>query len=571
MPEPQQFRYNVPAATYPTTGWGGVFLDGVPVVDELLVEFVEPNKEGYIRLPEGSRHPDTVNYPNHRLLKEEMVEYGTNKRYWCNGFRNQDQYNYDIAYSGESNSHPIFQRRYLVRRDQYVPFGKFTKFTGIYLIEITLTGSGYDPKAPPAISIVGGGGGGATANAIVGETGTLDWIYLTNEGSGYTSEPTVNIAGAGGAAATAKINADTQVLASVTVPLAGTGTGWPANTTAAVSGGGGSGATVVPQVLAGKIRAVNVTANGTGFTSVPSIVFTGAGGSGASVTAVLETVSIQLVKEDVQQFPEDDPRRSLFVIVVRSYEALPGPVLIEHKYNAYLDRFTSSLKRIVSAATVPADMTFVTQPAGQITEYQPLSKIRSVQIISKINPLIAWENGGADEVSWGTAPYTFPNEIHDDPIVTVVYAYDGSSNLVIDFGWELHVIEGYSGPCLAKFVRRYTFDPDNPAFIAALPQVTYIKPEGAVIFEGFIYVGGNLIARATKFVIPSTLHPQLNVTVAAAPPVGTMEGPLSVIPATIPTSIPAGTEIVVSVKPTKYLFGLTVYDIVSIFAPTPPP
>lgn len=570
MPEPQKFKNKVPAKSYPTPGWGGAKVDGIPVVDELLIEYLEPNQQGYVKLPEGAPHPDTVNFPSHRLLQEKLDSYGVNHRYWCNGYRCQDQYNYDIAYSGESNSHPIFQRRYLVLRGtETPPAAKGSKFSGVYFVQVVLGGSGYDPQIPPTISFSGGGGAGAAAIAIVSETGVLSWIYMTSEGTGYTSEPTVNISGGGGAIATAKLNFDDGVVGTITVTNGGSG--YVAGATVNITGGG-SGAQGVAQVVGGVIKAVSVVANGTGYLVAPGVSFTASLGSGATATATRETVSMQLVKEDVQELPEDDPRRSLYLVLIRSYETLPGPILFEQKFIPFLNTYASIQKRIVAATDVPPDMFFRTVTPGQIEEYHPLSKWRSVQILSRLNNLIAWENGGADVITYGTVNYTFPNEIHDDPIVDVVEAHEtsgSSTTLVIDFGWIVNVIEGYSGPCLAKFTRRITFDPTDPAFQAALPTVTLIEPRADMINERFAYSGGNLIARAIQFPIPSTLHPQLEVQVDThgSSIVIALEPPLTILPATNPPGIPSGTEIVISVRPTDYEFGATIYNIVSIFHP----
>lgn len=558
VPTPNQ----VPVKTYPTPSWGTA-----TVVDELLVEQLEFNQPAWVKLPEGSPHPNTRDYPNHRLLKEEYDGlYGLVRRYWANGYRNEDQYNYDINYSGESTSHPIFSRRYQVLRTEYEAGTKTNQFTGVYLIEVTDPGSGYDPNSPPTVTISGGGGAGAAATALVGNDGRIMWVYLTSEGTGYTTNPTVTFS-AGAATAVAHTQLSTSVVASVTVNSGGTGF---TTATVSFSGGGGSGATAVAQVSAGAVVSITVTNYGKGYTSAPTVSITG--GSGASATAVLETVSPVLVKEDVQSFPEADPRRSLYLLVVRQYESLPGPVLVDQSYEPFIDSWVKIQKRVVLRSQVPGTMALVPRVEGQITEYQPLTQYRSVQIISNIYTGIAWENGGDDETYYGTVNYTFPNEIPEPPTIDVYYAYSGD-NLAIDFGWNIDVLDGYSGPCSARFVRRYTFDPDDAGFQAALPTVTYIQPEAHVINDGFWYSGGNIIARATQFNIPSSLHPELEVNVnvgGEGGPVIALPGPVATVPATVPTTIAEGSEICVSIKPQRWRFGLWVYDIVYVTKPSAP-
>lgn len=558
----------VTVKNYPTPSWASV-------IDEMVVERVEYNKPGYVKAIEGSAHPNIRDFPNHKLLKvENSDQYGIELRYYCNGYRNEDQYNYDINFSGESNSHPIFTRRYLVRRDLYArpssqPLTKEAKFTGVYLIEVTNPGSGFTSQPTVVIE------GNATAEAVLTNDGKIAWIYLTSEGSGYTETPTVNIGGGGGVGATAlaKLQLDTGVVYQINVTAGGTG--YTTVPGVVINSASGSGATAVAQIQDGAVVAILVTAYGSGYLTAPTVTITGGGGTGATATAVIETATCRLIKEDAEQFPEQDPRRSLYLLVTRTYETFPGPYLLEHKYEKYLDWYVSVLKRTVLASTVPPDMTYVTKVPGQITEYHPLSKHRAIQVISSINTGIAWENDGPDVTYKGTVNYSFPNWIEDDPVIDVVEAHEtvnGSTTLVIDFGWKLNVKEGYSGPCEAIFTRRCTFDPDDPAFEAALPTLTYIQPEGDVINERFAYSGANLIARANQFVIPSTLHPELEVTVDThgSTVVTALEPPVATVAATIPTKINPGDEIVASIKPTLYDFGLYIYQFVTVIHPTPP-
>lgn len=551
-----------PVRTFPTPSWGDTF-------DELIVERLEFNQPGWVKLPEGAPHPDVKNYPNHKLLKEDYSgEYGLVTRYWANGYQNQNQHNYDVSYSAESNPHPIFQRRYLVRRDEYAVQPKEQTFTGVYLIKVTNEGSGYDPNNPPTVTVSGFSSTQATAKAVVSSDGKVKWVYLTNEGAGYSAVPSI-VFSSGTAAATAVMQLSTSVVASIAIT--NDGAGYTSAPNVIISGGGGSGAAATSQIGSdGQLKLITVTQYGSGYTSNPSVSFSGGGGSGAVATATRETVTPVLVKEELQELPADDPRKNLYVIITKTWEALPGPVLREHRFEPFIDDFVAIEKRIVLASQVPGSMHWVPRVAGQITEYQPISRHRSIQIVSSISSAIAWENGGADQVYYGTVNYSFPNQITDDPSIHVYFAFSDDV-LQIDFGWFLNVEEGYSGPCRAKFLRRYTFNPDDPAFVAALPEVTYIKPESDVINNGFVYVGGNLIARATQFVIPSTLHPELTIDVTGtSPPVTNLPGPVSVIAATVPASIDPGDEIIVSVKPTLWQFGLWVYDIVSVFHPEPP-
>jgi len=64
------------------------------------------------------------------------------------------------------------------------------------LISITNAGSGYDPASPPTVVISAPtrtGGVQATANANVTTQGTIDAIYIVEQGSGYVETPTITI------------------------------------------------------------------------------------------------------------------------------------------------------------------------------------------------------------------------------------------------------------------------------------------------------------------------------------------------------------------------------------------
>lgn len=176
------------------------------VLEEImLVELVNRHADGYQRMAPGTPHPDRSTYPGVILADEKPIE-GTEdmvRRFWASEEKNPDTINYAIEYALESDTHPIWARRYRVRRDQYVVAAYGSTFSGVWLIRVTDGGSGY--STPPAVTLSGGGGSGATAIAII-DPGlkTVAWVRITAEGTGYTSAPTVAFAGgSGGSGATA--------------------------------------------------------------------------------------------------------------------------------------------------------------------------------------------------------------------------------------------------------------------------------------------------------------------------------------------------------------------------------
>lgn len=220
------------------------------VLDDLVVEIVDSeNAPGtYVREPVGLPAQDQNKYPGYIFLGQKTLSNSKVQRFWSTpGFSNQDIYNYEQDYVAESTDHPIYIRRYKVRRDQYNPTAGLALLTGLWRITVTNAGSGYDPDQPPAVTI-GGPGTGATAVALVNPDGTIGWIRITAEGTGYTSAPVITIA-------------------------------------------------------------------------APS------SGVQATATSKVQGSSCYLVSQKTSQFPEDDPRFSLFIIETRAYKTLPGPII----------------------------------------------------------------------------------------------------------------------------------------------------------------------------------------------------------------------------------------------------
>lgn len=187
---PEQVPLNQPWSLFPTP----------EVADDLIVELVDTvNVQGqYQKLPVGTAQPFSGLFPGYLLVKEEVVSHKKSQRYWSTTYSNQDLYNYDIGYIAESSVHPIFVRRYLVRRDHYTAIPATptvpVMLTGVFLVKVTNGGTGYVTAVPPAVSFSGGAGSGAAATALVDPSGVVQYIRITNEGSGYTSAPGVTVA-----------------------------------------------------------------------------------------------------------------------------------------------------------------------------------------------------------------------------------------------------------------------------------------------------------------------------------------------------------------------------------------
>lgn len=102
------------------------------------------------------------------------------------------------------------------------------------------------------------------------------------------------------------------------------GSGYSQATVAVViSGGTGSGGAATAIVSNGAVVHIAITAQGN-YTSAPTVTITG--GSGATATAFVQGAGCLLTKEQLLRTP-DSPTDSLWVVVRRVYETMPGPVL----------------------------------------------------------------------------------------------------------------------------------------------------------------------------------------------------------------------------------------------------
>ncbi len=194
MPDP----HNVPVQTRPT-----------PVKsDTLFYEIIDGPVADASRIEYGADHPDTAQFPNFKLCKEERLNHAAARRWWACEFTLQDTYNDGVAYSAENKDYPIFTRRYVVLRDRYLPRTALTALAGVVTVKVTNGGSGYS-EAPTVTPNSGTG----TFLAVINPSGQVCWVIITNGGT-YTSAPTLSFSGGDGtgAAATAFIQNQTALL-----------------------------------------------------------------------------------------------------------------------------------------------------------------------------------------------------------------------------------------------------------------------------------------------------------------------------------------------------------------------
>lgn len=146
---------------------------------------------------------------------------------------------------------------------------------------IIVTNGGTNYQTPPTVLITGGGGSGAAATAIVAG-GSVTAINIDSPGSGYTSPPTITLTvpgGGSGAAADANLTAD--VVTSVDITSGGSEYAEPPLVEFIGDGTGAAGTAVLTN---GSVTAVTLSAGGSGYTSPPTVLFRAAGGPVATAT-----------------------------------------------------------------------------------------------------------------------------------------------------------------------------------------------------------------------------------------------------------------------------------------------
>lgn len=454
------------------------------------------NAQGlYQRLAPGTPHPNQEKYPGYLFLTQKTLSEQFVQRYWSTpAFYVQDVYNWEKDFVSDSVDHPIFVRRYKIRRDQYDDLDRESTLSGVWIIKLTNAGSGYDPDSPPAVNIAGTGTG-AVAEAFVSPDTSLSWIRLTAEGTGYTAPPTITISDP---------------------PVAG------------------------------------VT---------------------ATATATIQATSCKLIKQTTNNFAEDDPRFALFLIETRVYQTFPGPILDRWDFEPRINRYIKVQKQLILKSTVPADPNASVLDDNVTVEYQDLTAVYSAKITSTVPTDLLWENGGADFTYEATVNHRFPDQITENPIIYGSVLYN-TTTYASDYGWDIRVEEGYAGPCRAVITERYTADPTDAAFIAALPAPTAVFPEAQLVFlREYGFTGSadsqRAFAKVTNFAVPLTLHPQLTIQTDLAPiasPSGfTYSDP---IPATTPTGFTAGDTYVVVNEPQRVGVGkVWLYRIVTLYHP----
>lgn len=166
------------------------------------------------------------------------------------------------------------------------------QYSAVSLVNITNSGSGYNPIIPPNVVLSGGGGSGATVTALVGD-GAITNLALTLGGTGYVDGfyPSTNLTGGSGIGATGDVTIAGGIVTSIVIVTPGNGY---LNTEVLAPD---SGVVGVPATAAqftvtsdyGKIIAVTIVNQGINYVTLPNVVIDPPGaGTTALAVSVLQ-------------------------------------------------------------------------------------------------------------------------------------------------------------------------------------------------------------------------------------------------------------------------------------------
>lgn len=189
----------------------------------------------------------------------------------------------------------------LVRADAGHLNAVATQTGGVQTITLSNNGSGYTSTAAAPSVTVGtpdiAGGSQATATATL-SGGAITAIAVATGGVGYSTAPTVTItpaAGDTGAGATATATLSGDAVVSITIVSGGVG--YKATPTVTLSGGGFSTAATVGAITVGSstITGITITSNGSGYSSAPAITIAAPpSGTTAIATSTISSAGIKI-------------------------------------------------------------------------------------------------------------------------------------------------------------------------------------------------------------------------------------------------------------------------------------
>lgn len=200
------------------------------------------------------------------------------------------------------------------------------------------------------------------------------------------------------------------------------------------TGGTGRDAAGFAECVAGTIVAVCLT--NTGIAYEPGVgaglpIVTVAGGSGAGITALLQPTFAWLTKEE--ETPAEEPYTGYFVRVQRTYEMIPGPVIVDStKYDPESDVTIVTTRQKKKIVDITPGHTIATSPTRAIiTERERIDAIYAWEIVTTI-PDSPHNNLASAKVEYRAKPHAFPVRVDVDTFSIVDGVQIGLRKPVVD-------------------------------------------------------------------------------------------------------------------------------------------
>lgn len=171
------------------------------------------------------------------------------------------------------------------------------------------------------------------------------------------------------------------------INVTATGSEYLVAPTISFTGGTGSGATAIAVLNnSGGVAKITIKTEGT-YTVVPTVVITpavGDPGTGATATASIQPASCVLTKEEVSN-NAPAPYGSLYIVVTRLYETLPGPSLTTSRYDPQSNTIITTVKtkKLLSAITEGVAETGADETAVMaVTESEQITDMLGMEIVT---------------------------------------------------------------------------------------------------------------------------------------------------------------------------------------------
>ncbi len=277
----------------------------------------------------------------------------------------------------------------------------------------------------------------------------------------------------------------TAYTALIAIKVTAGGTGYKKSDTVNISGSYGAAAVLVVNE-SGVITHVVLTAEGSGYdsASLPSVTITTTTGSGATLVAIVQSKTAILTSQKKLELPDSDPRSHHYVVVVKTFEVLPGPLIPEAIWDDNLGPVQLTRQAVVWTGQTPAQ----TGTTKTVYKAREDSSYVAWKIIS------TWSDGTG---SAGNPAYPIlgPTTVEDDERGTVKI----TTQYVVKTGSETSTVTVNAG------IATYTHyaKTDNPFLLQKIVEVSNAV---TTRYESSTEFGGGYV-EVTTTIATTTLLP----------------------------------------------------------------